>query len=243
MKAVTVQGVETRIFRRGESLSHFILEAIPAELVQEGMLLAVTSKIMSLAEGRLVSRDLAQKPELVEREADVFLGEVGYGCFLTIKEGLFIPSAGIDESNSEGGEFILYPKDPYGSTQRLCNELKAHWGMKDLGILLTDSHTSPLRKGVTGICLAHWGFSGVKNMIGSRDLFGRELQMTKINLADAWSAAAVVVMGEGGECRPLAVLHGVEAEFNLETDREELRMPARDDLYFPFFEKALSRPT
>ena len=237
MTTLQVTPIQTDVFPAGADLVAFVERHVPREQVKERMVLAVTSKIVSLAENRLVPREEIGKAELVKREADVFLGEVGYGCFLTVKEGLFIPSAGIDESNSEGGHYIVYPAKPYESAERLWSGLRARWGIKELGILLTDSHTSPLRKGVTGICLSHWGFVAVRNMIGTRDIFGRELMMTKMNLADGLSAAAVLMMGEGAEKRPLAVIHGAECEFRDEVDPEDLRMPLKDDLYFPFFEK------
>lgn len=237
MRTLKVTPLETRIFSLHESLADFVEAHVPRGLVRERMILAVTSKIVSLAEGRLAKRSEIDKPALVKREADVFLGEVAYGCFLTVKEGLFIPSAGIDESNSATGDFILYPHDPYASAEKLWRELRERWGLRELGVLLTDSHTSPLRKGVTGICLSHWGFRGVRNMIGSRDLFGRELQMTQMNLADGLSAAAVMMMGEGNECQPLALLEGADCEFTESVSPGELRMPPRQDLYFPFFER------
>lgn len=236
MKSLKVIPIETGIFPVGGDLAGFVEAHVPRELVRERLVLAVTSKIVSLAERRLASRAEIEKASLVRRESDVFLGEVGYGCFLTVKEGLFIPSAGIDESNSESGDFILYPADPYASAQALWRALRGRWGVRELGILLTDSHTSPLRKGVTGICLSHWGFRGVRNLIGTKDLFGRELQMTKMNLADGLSAAAVMMMGEGSERQPLALLEGADAEFCETVDPAELRMPPKDDLYYPFFQ-------
>jgi len=239
MKPLEVLPIETAVFPIQGNLAEFCVRHVPESQVRERMILAVTSKIVSLAENRLVPKSEITKAALVEREADVFLGEVGYGCFLTVKEGLFIPSSGIDESNSESGDFILYPADPYASAEKLWRELRERWKLRELGILLTDSHTSPLRKGVTGICLSHWGFQAVKNMVGTKDLFGRELIMTKMNLADGLSSAAVLMMGEGSERRPLAVIHGADCEFRESVDREELRMPLADDLYYPFLAKHL----
>ena len=79
-----------------------------------------------------------------------------------------------------------------------------HFGWKNFGVLITDSHTTPLRRGVTGIALSYWGFSGVQNKVGTPDLFGRTLKMTHVNLADAFAAAAVLVMGESNESTPVA---------------------------------------
>lgn len=230
---ISVEALRTRIFAKNEDLSHFIVESVPKDQVREGLVLAVTSKIVSLAENCLIPQNQMNKADLVRREADVFLGEIGYGCFLTIKDGLFIASAGIDESNSVDGEYILYPKDPFASAQKLWRDLRQSWGLKNLGVLLTDSHTSPLRQGVTGICLSCWGFQPVRNMIGRNDLFGRELKMTKMNLADGLSAMAVMTMGEGAEQSPLALIHGAQLEFCESLDRKDLCMPLEQDLYFP----------
>ncbi len=236
---LNVRALETPFFHLHENLADFIVAAVPRELVREKIVLAVTSKIVSLAEGRIVPKASIDKASLVRREADVFLGEAGYGCMLTIKEGLFIPSAGIDESNSAGGDFILFPAKPFDSARALWGTLRARWGLSELGILLTDSRTFPLRWGVTGVCLSYWGFSAVKSMIGNKDLFGRALQMTKINRADAFAASAVVTMGEGSERRPLAVLSGMECEFTENTDPSELRIPIADDLYMPLFRQLI----
>lgn len=241
MKPVSVAALPTRIFKLKEDLATFIIDHVPQDLIRERMVLAVTSKIVSLAEGRLVHRTEVSKADLVRREADVFLGEIGHGCFLTIKEGLMIPSAGIDESNSEDGDFILFPSDPSQSAENLWRKLRAAWKLKELGIVLTDSHTSPLRQGVTGIGLAHWGFSAVKDMIGTTDLFGRELKMTKMNLLDGLSVMAVMVMGEGRESQPLAVIHGAPLEFCEVSDPHEIRMPLEGDLYSPLLKGSFSK--
>jgi F420-0:gamma-glutamyl ligase len=240
MECLTIRSLKTRIFRHGEDLEAFILESVPRELISEGSVLAVTSKIASLAERRSVPTASIDKMSLVRREADHFLGEVGYGCALTIKEGLFIPSAGIDESNSETGDYLLYPVDPFATAKQLWQGLRKAWGLSNLGVVLTDSHTTPLRKGVTGISLSHFGFRGVRDMIGTQDLFGRELKMTTINAADALAGAAVFAMGEGAESRPLAWIKGAEIEFTEDTLNTEVRMPLKEDLYYPFFRSLLS---
>jgi F420-0:gamma-glutamyl ligase len=239
--SLLVQPVTTRIFKTGEALADFIIEQVPHDLIQESMILVVTSKIVSLAEYRLLDKASITKEQLIDQEADYNLGEVGYGCFLTIKEGLFIPSAGIDESNSEKDQYILYPQDPFASAHRLWGALREHWKLKDLGILMTDSHTTPLRRGVTGISLAHWGFQGLKDLIGTEDLFGRKMQMTTVNVADGLAAAATLMMGEANESRPLAVIQSNEVTFTSETDRNELKMPVKDDLYYPFFKRHLDK--
>ena len=240
---LSVQAIQTSVFRPGDSLSDFIVSAVDSKLIHESMVLAITSKIVSLAENRLVPRDSISKSDLIDREAEINLGPIGYGSILTIKEGLMIASAGVDESNSEDGSFIIYPRDPFESARKIYEELRQRWKLEKLGIVLTDSKTSPLRLGVTGVSLSYWGFCGLQSKVGHRDLFDQPLVMTKVNLADGLAAAATLVMGEADESSPLAVLSGFDLDFQTNQDatqlRQELRVDIQDDLYQPFFQPFL----
>lgn len=233
-----VFAIKTELFHPGQDLNEFVLRQAGSYL-RENTILAVTSKIVSLAENRTVPLESIEKGDLVRRESDHYLGEIGYGCHLTIKHGLFIPSAGIDESNAEGKYYILYPENPFASAEKICSFIKEKIGLKNFGVILTDSHTQPLRRGVIGACLAYWGFEGVKNMVGTRDLFGRELKMTRINYADALAVSTTMLMGEGAERTPLAVAENSGVNFRAETHPEELLIPVQEDLYYPFFKNFL----
>jgi F420-0:gamma-glutamyl ligase len=232
----SVTAVQTSIFHPGQNLADFVaqnLESYLGGLHREKLVVTVTSKIVSLAENCLVKKDSVGKKELVERESDVYLGEIGYGCHLTVKHGLLIPSAGIDESNSETGDYILFPKDPFASLRDLHERLCSRFQIRELGLIMTDSHTTPLRNGVTGIALSYWGMHGIRSFIGSPDIFGRPLQMTNVNIVDALASAAVLAMGEANERRPLAVIRGAEVDFTDKTDPNEVGIPIEKDLYGP----------
>ena len=95
----------------------------------------------------------------------------------------------------------------------------------------------PLRVGTVGVALSYSGFKGVKNLIGKKDLFGRPLKMTRMNLADALAVSAVLLMGEGAECCPLAVIQKAPVIWTQKTDCEEIQIPLKDDLYYPLFSK------
>ncbi len=250
-----VVSVATRLFQKGEDLLSFVLEHLPpgdaaceksGEKLQgklkERSLLVVTSKLVSLAEGRVVARSgsspeesAQQKETLVRSEADAYLGVIGHGCHLTIKHGHLVVGAGIDESNSPDGGYILYPEDPFASAHRLWKGLREACGLRELGVILSDSRTMPLRQGVIGTSLAHAGFEGIRSRIGDKDLFGRSLKMTQVNIADALAAAAVVSMGESDEQRPLAVITGCALTFSerMMSFHDVSIDPARD-LYAPY---------
>lgn len=234
----SVTAISTEIFNIGDSLVDFIDRSAPIELRQEGIVLAVTSKIVSFSENRLVEVGV-DKERLIREEADYDLGEVSYGCHLTIKNQALLPSAGIDESNIPGG-YLLLPEDCFASAQALHSKLKELWRLQNLGIIITDSHTSPLRRGVTGISLGHAGFCGVTDKRNHEDLFGRPLKMTTVNNADALAAAAVWAMGEADEQKPLAILSGADLAWTDKPD-EGYFIPIEEDLYYPILKDRLQR--
>lgn len=233
MSSLSIQAIQTEIFRAGAELSSFISSSVPANLIRDGMILTITSKIVSLSENRtLPFLQVTDKRALIRDEADIYLGEIGYGCDLTIKNGLLIATAGIDQSNSQSNAYILYPKDPFASAEKIWRDLRVKWGLKNLGVILTDSRTQILRRGVTGVALSFAGFRAVRSLVGAPDLFGREMKTTKVNIADALASAAVLTMGEANERKPLAVIHGPTVEFCENVRKEELIVPPEEDMYF-----------
>jgi F420-0:gamma-glutamyl ligase len=62
-----------------------------------------------------------------------------------------------------------------------------------------------------------------------------------MNYADGLAAAAVMMMGEGAEARPLAVIENAEVQFSEEVTKEELQIPLEEDLYYPLLEVLLEK--
>lgn len=98
--SIQIQGIKTAIYHRENDFNIFLEKSLHGYDL-EGKVLAITSKIISLAEGQLVAANSISKHDLVQKEADQYLGAGGYGVELTIKHGIMIPSAGIDESNDQ----------------------------------------------------------------------------------------------------------------------------------------------
>lgn len=171
----------------------------------ERTVVAVASKVVSLCQGRVVPFEGASKLELIARESERYLPANPYGFRFTISQGTLIPSAGIDESNVGGG-YLLWPERPQATANELRGHLAARFGLREVGVVLTDSTCSPLRRGTSGICLAHSGFRAIHDYVGERDLFGRPFRTQGANLASGLAAAAVLVMGEGAERTPICVI-------------------------------------
>ncbi len=235
-----VTALKTSLFKKTTSLMEF-LKQHTSSLLKEKSILAITSKILSLAEGRVVSKSDTEKTQLIKQEADYDLGPVAYGCHLTIKHGHLLPSAGIDESNSSDGEYILYPENPFSLARQIRHDLKTAFSLKELGVIITDSRTLPLKAGVVGMALSYSGFVGVKNMVGQKDLFGSPLKMTRINVAEALASSAVLLMGEGAEQKPLAIIKEVPVQFCEHHNFKESQIPVEKDLYFPMYKHLLKK--
>lgn len=229
--AVNVQPIKTRIFKEGENLEAFIAEHVP--MLTEGSVLVVTSKIVALAEGRTaVIEDENTRENLIKAESE-FVLRTKY-TWLTVKDGTVMASAGIDESNADG-KLVLLPKDSFKAAEDLRIALKARYKLSKLGIVITDSRLLPLRRGVVGVALGYAGFKGLRDYRGSPDIFGRKLQLALTDIADALATTAVMLMGEGNEQQPLAIIESAPVEWSETVDKNELRMPIEDDVYGPLF--------
>jgi len=214
------------------------------QTLEEKSVLVVTSKVVSICEGQIVKIGSVNKDTLIENEAEYYLPHTKskYDVTLTINHNLLVPTAGIDESNGNG-YYILWPKDPQESANRIREYLVKRFSLKHAGVIITDSRSSPLRWGTTGVAISHSGFLALNNYIGKPDIFGRKLTMTKANIADGLAMGAVTVMGEGREQTPLAMITDVPfVQFQKRNPTSEeitsLRIDIADDVYAPLLSMA-----
>ncbi len=223
--------IKTKIFRENENLFEFILKYI--KKIPENSVLVVTSKIVALSEGRTVEyKNKKQKISLIKQESDFALQTKI--VWLTIKDGMVIANAGIDESNAKG-KLILLPRDSFKSAEVIRKKLMQKFRLKNLGVLITDSRLMPLRAGIVGVALGYAGFQGIRNYISKKDIFGRSLKMSKTDIADSLATSAVLCMGEGKEQQPLALITGAPIIFTKKVKRNELIIDPKKDIYAPLF--------
>ncbi len=204
-----------------------------------GSILAITSKIVAICQGRAILISGTDKQALIEQEAEFFLAPTlnPANVTLTIKHGRLIPNAGIDASNGDE-HYILWPHAPQQVANAVRAYLQQRFGSTQIGVLITDSNVTPLRLGVTGVAVAHSGFLGLNDYVGAPDLFGRPLRMTRANVMEALASAAVLAMGEGSEQTPLAVISDlpfVTFQTREPTPEElaQLHIPLTEDLFGP----------
>lgn len=228
-----IRAIKTRIFQEGNNLFSFVTDYF--KKIPEKSVLVVTSKIVALEEKRTaIVKDEKSKEILIRKESE-FAMPTKY-VWLTIKDGIVMASAGIDESNANG-KLILLPKDSFKTARVLRKKLQKKYKVRNLGVLITDSRTIPLRLGVTGVALGYAGFRGLKDYRGKPDIFGRKFKFSSANMADSLATAAVLVMGEGRERQPLAIIERAPVEFCDRINRKELHIDIKEDMYRPLFSK------
>ncbi len=224
------------------SRSTTLLDLLDAVLdyLPERSVLAITSKIVSLCEGRTVPvSEVPDKDALIRHESDWYLPSSinKYDITFSITQNTLIPGAGIDKSNAEDC-YVLWPHDPQTTANMVRQYLKERFKLNLVGVILTDSTSRPLRWGTSGIALAYSGFVGLKDYRGTKDLFGREFIFETMDVAGGLAAAAVVNMGEGAEQTPLAVIEdATNIDFQEHDPSEEelggLNIAVEDDIYAP----------
>lgn len=227
-----IRPIKTKIFEAGDNLLDFLEQYFLD--IQAQSVLVVASKIVALSQGRAVPMvDGSAKERLIQEESQLTIPTEQ--VYLTIKDGLFMANAGIDESNADN-KMVLLPSDSFQSAELIRNYFQNKYQLKELGVIITDSHCLPLRAGVIAVALGYAGFVGLKDYSGQSDLFGRPFKFSKVDIADSLATAAALCMGEGDESQPLAIISGAPIEYCDKTDKNELIMLAQNDMYRPLLE-------
>jgi len=200
--------------------------------LEEGDILAVTSKIVSKAEGRFVlatDREQAISDETVR----VVATRVHPGGVTRIVEnrlGIVAAAAGVDASNTPQGTVLLLPLDPDASALRLRTALEFRFGVR-LGVIITDTLGRAWREGQTDVAIGASGVRVLDDLRGSVDTQGRRLDVTIPATGDEIASAADLVKRKS-DGLPVAVVRGLA--HLLADDAEGARSlvrPAANDMF------------
>ncbi|HEU4605780.1 MAG TPA: coenzyme F420-0:L-glutamate ligase [Nitrososphaera sp.] len=214
---------------------------------KNGDVVVLSSKFVSMSEGAVVNlsnvrvskkaRSLAAKCHMDAKMAELVLKESDYivkgvpGFLLAIRDGMIAPNAGIDRSNVPKGCAILYPRDPFGTAEKLKQKFLKELNIR-VGIVLADSRLMPTRIGTTGVAIACAGFEPVDDLRGRRDLFGNVLKVTFKAVADGLATMGVAVMGESDESTPAAVVRGARVTWSdVKFSWKDMAVPPSQDIY------------
>lgn len=186
----------------GDDLAGLLLDA--ADL-RDGDVLVVTSKVVSKAEGRVVT---GSKEEALARETDRVVARRGGTSIVRTRHGLVMAAAGIDASNTRPGTLVLLPVDPDASARAL-REAVAERAGTNVAVLVSDTSGRAWRNGQTDIAVGAAGLHVLDDHAGRDDGYGNLLSVTAPALADEITGAADLVTGKVSRS-PAAVLRGLE---------------------------------
>jgi coenzyme F420-0:L-glutamate ligase / coenzyme F420-1:gamma-L-glutamate ligase len=210
----------------GADLAALIADAAPD--LRDGDILVVTSKIVSKAEGRVVT---ASREQAIEAETARVVARRGATTIAQTRHGLVLAAAGVDESNTAPGTVVLLPEDPDESARRLRKALHARTA-RTVGVVISDTMGRPWRAGQTDNAIGAAGVLPVRDYRGEADTFGNILEVTIAAVADEIAAAADLVKGKSRGI-PVAVVRGLDG---LVTEQDgpgarELIRPAEEDMF------------
>ena len=94
--------------------------------------------------------------------------------------------------------------------------------------MINDSFGRAWRNGVVGVALGAAGLPSLECAIGRPDLFGREMRVTEIAIADEIAAGASLVMGEADEGIPAVHVRGFRSNAPRNPASALLRPKERD---------------
>lgn len=239
-----VTAIKTRpLLPPQDDLLSVLDESLPQ--IAERSIIAISSKVVAIGQGRCEAVPQGIDPRsfkdtLAKREASAYLERddaFPHPRLFTLYEGVLDSGVGIDESNGNGW-FILLPEKLDETAEMLRAYIKKIRGVAEIGIVIVDSRTLPMRNGTTGIALGHAGFEALYDYRGEKDIFGRTIRFERLNVADTLAASATLALGEGGECSPIALIedvpHVVFSEETVEDPMLVKTVPMEEDVFARF---------
>jgi coenzyme F420-0:L-glutamate ligase/coenzyme F420-1:gamma-L-glutamate ligase len=192
-------------FVTGDDLAAIIGDALDG-VVEAGDIVAITSKIVSKAEGRVVAATDREDAITSQTVRVVATREHARGVTRIVENplGLVMAAAGVDASNAPDGVVLLLPEDPDATALALATAWRARFGF-DVGVLLSDTLGRPWREGQTDAAIGAAGLHVVSDLRGTTDATGHLLEATIAAVADELAAAADLVKGKATGI-PVAVI-------------------------------------
>jgi len=239
------------LVKPGDKLAHFIVTTARKLGVglRERDVLVIGQKAVSKSEGELVdirhikasirATEIAKKtariPEFVDlvlRNTSTVVRADKTALIVRTKQGWTCLNAGVDKSNVKGDStYALLPKNPDASARKLRSAIKSITG-KTVGVVITDTHSRPFRLGQVEETIGIAGISPFVDYRGSTDLFGYELRFKNVAVADEIAGAAELVMGQGKEATPAAIVRGLRrVRFQERARSSTLVVSRREDLF------------
>ena len=239
------------LIQPGQDLSDEIINAIASEsiLVDDGDVIAIAQKIVSKSENRYLdisslspseeaktlSKQIDKDPKFIQAILNESKKVVRYRMGVLIVEhklGFIHANAGIDRSNidQEQDIVLLLPEDPDQSAKEISQSLSQFF-KKNVSVIITDTMGRPFRNGIVGFTIGSHNIECILDERGQKDLYGNELKVTQIGIADELAAAASLLMGQAAQKKPVVIIKGYKFKQNNLSDSQSLIRGEEEDLF------------
>jgi len=188
--------------QEGDDLARILGDAIAP--VEAGDVVVVTSKVVSKAEGRLVTGD---RESAIDSESVRLVAQRGATRIVETRQGFVLAAAGVDASNVPAGTVALLPVDADRSAGRIRAGLRRLRGV-NVAVVVTDTFGRPWRNGLVDMAIGAAGLDVLDDHRGRSDAHGHTLEMTVTAVGDEVASAAELVKGKLAGT-PVAVVRGL----------------------------------
>ncbi|MBL1065851.1 coenzyme F420-0:L-glutamate ligase [Streptomyces sp. 7-21] len=216
--------------RPGDDLAKLIAQAATANGqpgLADGDIVLVTSKIVSKAEGRIVTT--SDRQAVVDAETVRVVAQRGAARIVESRHGFVMAAAGVDASNTPPGTVLTLPADPDASAARVRRGLRDLLSV-DVGVIITDTFGRPWRVGQTDVAIGAAGVTVLEDLRGGVDTHGNPLGVTVMAVADELAAAGELVKGKTSG-RPVAVVRGLGHRVGGTATARDLVRDAAHDMF------------
>jgi len=220
--------VNMPLVKPGDNIADQIVKAAKAESIeiQPNDIIVIAQKIVSKAEGNLIDLSTIHPSSLAEtiaktsgkdpRHVEVILREStsivrmrGPHLIVETSHGFICANAGVDRSNvGKEDSVVLLPIDPDKSAKMIQHRIKQLTGA-NVGIVISDTFGRAWRNGQVNVAIGVAGLSPIVDYRGTQDMFGNQLSVTQIAMADELASAAELVMRKSDRI-PVAIVRGVD---------------------------------
>ncbi len=224
VRIIGIQGMPE--IKPGDDLAGMLMDAAQAQgsPIQAGDVVVVTQKVVSKAEGRVITFEGVEPSPLAltiteghrrdPRHTEIVLREsarvvrMDRGVIISeTRHGFICANAGIDASNIPGSNTVcVLPVDSDASARGIRDAIKERLGV-DVAVIVSDTFGRPWRNGAANVAIGVAGFDPMLSYIGQEDAHGNLLHTTEIAVADELAATAELVTGKVDGV-PVSVIRG-----------------------------------
>lgn len=237
--------------KTGDDLVKLIIKTAERQEVsiEDGDILVVAQKIVSKAEGRVfqlkdvkpsekakkLAKTTLKNPsfvELVLHSASEVVKASPDTLIVKNESGMICINAGIDKSNVEGEDaYALLPKDSDESARKIRRKIMELTGKK-VAVIISDTYSRPFRKGQVEFAIGIAGINPFRDYRGQKDLYNYVLKVKNIAIVDEIAAAAELVMGQGSEGIPVAIIKNLDrVKLTEECSIKDMFISKQEDLF------------